>query len=229
LSPPLKPVSGLIEDHQLQQVAAIGGDRGVSAGLREVVTAGLLALKGEVALLAPISELHKLADKLATITGRTTPSGAIWAPTDEALPPVEMLDPSGAVVVTPQAVGLLAGAGALVLDMEAGAVIVRGDGGELQQLLELPDLAELAAMLPAVLQALARQAGGVRIACGLLAERTGTGSFRLSLQGVGPSCEPDVAFMFAAEVVALFARRVACTIRTRQQLEQALQQQEVKR
>lgn len=228
-SEPLQPISGLIPADHLEQVAAIGGSRGLSAGVRDTIAAGLLALRGDAAMLAPIGELHKLADKLATITGRTTPSGAIWAPTEEALPPVEMLDPSGAVVVTPQAVGLLAGAGALVIDMEAGAVIVRGDGGELQQPLELADLAELAAMLPAVLQALARQAGGVRIACGLLAERTGTGSFRLSLQGVGPSCEPDVAFMFAAEVVALFARRVACTIRTRQQLEQALQQQEVQR
>jgi hypothetical protein len=227
LSPPLKPVTGLIEDYQLQQVAAIGGARGLSAGVRDVLTAGLLALQGDVALLAPVDQLHQLADRLAMISGRTTPSGAIWAPTEEALPPVEMLDPDGAVIVTPQAVGLLAGAAALVLDTEAGAIIVRGDGGELQQPLELPDLAALAAMLGAGLQALSRGPGVVQLPCGLTAERTGTSAFRIAFQGVGPTTEPDVAFTFAAEVAALFARRVTSTLRTRQQLEETLHQQEV--
>jgi hypothetical protein len=226
-SEPLHQISGLIPADHLSQVAAIGGARGLSAGVRDTIAAGLLALRGDAAMLAPISELHQLADKLATITGRTTPSGAIWAPTEEALPPVEMLDPDGAVIVTPQAVGLLAGAAALVLDTEAGAIIVRGDGGELQQPLELPDLAALAAMLGAGLQALSRGPGVVQLPCGLTAERTGTSAFRIAFQGVGPTTEPDVAFMFAAEVAALFARRVTSTLRTRQQLEETLHQQEV--
>ena len=59
MPPPLEHVSGLITPHQKQQIEAIGGDAGVSAGLRTAITAGLLALQGDCALIQPIDELRE--------------------------------------------------------------------------------------------------------------------------------------------------------------------------
>lgn len=111
----------MVSEHQLQQIVDIGGSEGVSAGLRSVVSAGLLA---------PVSELHQLADKLAKIQGRRTTAGGWWAPTEDALPEPGELDPAGSVLVTPAAVGLL-GDGALSIDLAAGEIAGRVSGHEI--------------------------------------------------------------------------------------------------
>ena len=223
MSPPLKNVSGMVSEHQLQQIAAIGGDAGVSAGLRSVVSAGLLALQGDAALLAPVSELHQLADKLAKIQGRRTPAGAWWAPTREALPSPDQLDPAGAVLVTPGAVALI-GDGCLVVDVEAGEITANIGGHEVNASIDLNELAGPAALLPASLAGLAMAGTGRRdIGQGLTAERTADDLFRITLQGVGCQCCPSLAQTFAAELAGLVARSTHRAALTRQQLNRVLE------
>lgn len=223
MPPPTVHVSGRIAPHQLEQIAAIGGDEGVSAGLREVVTAGLLALKGDCALIRPVSELHQLADRLALIQGRITPAGAWWAPTREALPSPDQLDPAGAVLVTPMAVGLV-GDGCLIVDLEAGEITATLSGHETSASVDLNELAGPAALLPASLAGLGLAGPGRRdLGHGLSAERTADDLFRITLQGIGARCCPTLAQTFAAELLGLVARASYRAARTRQQLNRVLE------
>ncbi len=223
MSEPLKHVSGLVAPHQLQQLQAIGGDRGLSAGLRDVVSAGLLALQGDCALIRPVAELHALAERLAQIQGRTTPAGAWWAPTREALPSPDQLDPAGAVLVTPQAVGLIAD-GAVVIDLEAGELAANLAGHEVNTPIDLQDLAGPAALLPASLAGLAGAGPGRReLGLGLAVERTADDLCRVTLQGIGARCAPDTAQVFAAELVGLVARATRASAVARQQLNRQLE------
>jgi hypothetical protein len=222
LSPPLKPVTGLIEDYQLQQVAAIGGARGLSAGVRDVLTAGLLALQGDVALLAPVDQLHQLADRLSLITGRRTPSGAWWAPSPEALPGPELLHQSGAVLATPSAVGLI-GDGCLMVDLGEGRIIATRGNHETQIEIDLSDLIAPAALLPSSMAGLAAAGAGRRdIGIGLTIERLPSNAVVLALQGCGPLCTPDHAMSFSAELLALICRHSARSVATREQLNRQL-------
>jgi hypothetical protein len=224
LSPPLKNVSGMVPEHQLQQITAIGGDAGVSAGLRTAVSAGLLALAGDVALLAPVSELLALSDRLATVTGRKTPAGAHWCPTGESLPPRDALDPHGAVVVMPQSVGLIAGDSALVVDLGDALIVARQGNQEVTASIDLAELAGPAALLPASLAGLALAGPGRRdLGGGLAVERTGSDQLRISLQGLGVNCPPDVGQVFAAELCSLVARAATASIAARIELERTLQ------
>jgi len=223
LSPPLRHVSGLIPEHQLEQIQAIAAGRGVSAGLRDVITAGLLALQGDCALVAPVSELHELADKLAKIQGRTTPAGAWWAPTREALPSPDQLEPSGAVLVTPGAVALL-GDGSLIIDLGAGEITANLGGHEVNTTVDLSELAGPAALLPASLAGLAGAGPGRRdIGLGLAVERTADNLCRVTLQGIGARCTPDTAQTFAAELVGLVARTARASAQTRVELNRRLE------
>jgi hypothetical protein len=225
MSPPKEHISGLIHPHQREQIEAIGGDRGISAGLRDVVTAGLLALRGDAALIAPIEELQTLAYQLARITGRTTPAGAIWAPTPEAMPQPSELDPTGAVVATPGAVGLL-GDGAVVIDMKNGTITTNSGGHEISVPVELGDLVHPVALLPATLAGLAAAGPGRReLGLGLAVERTGDGLCRVTLQGVGVSATPQAAQTFAAELLGLIARATRQSAAARVALERQLQQE----
>jgi hypothetical protein len=220
--PPLENVSAKIPPHQREQIAALAGNRGLSAGLRDVITAGLLALKGDCALIAPIDELRELADRLARIQGRRTPAGAWWAPTSEALPNPKDLEPGGAVLVTPQAVALIAD-GALVIDMEAGQITGTLAGHEVNISIDLSELAGPAALLPASLAGLAAAGPGRReLGLGLAVERTADNLCRVTLQGIGARCSADIAQTFAAEVAGLVARSARASFDTRLQLEQAL-------
>lgn len=225
MPPNLQPVAGLIPEHQKQQITALGGEAGVSAGLRDVVTAGLLALQGDCALIRPIDELRDLASRLARIAGRRTPAGGWWAPTPEALPSHEELDSGGAVLVMPQSVGLVAG-GALVIDLEAGVITASNNDSTDSQInarIDLGDLVAPAAVLPAALTGLAIAGPGRRdLGLGLAIERTGDNLCRLTLQGVGPSCDAQLAHCFASELLGLVARSARASFATRQQLEQAL-------
>lgn len=223
MPPPLETVSAKIPQHQRQQIASLAGDRGLSTGLRDVITAGLLALQSDVALLAPVDELRELADRLARIQGRRTPAGAWWAPSRDALPNPEALDPGGAVVVTPGAVGLI-GDGCVVIDLQAGAITGTLAGHEVSAAVDLSELAGPAALLPASLAGLAAGGPGRReLGLGLAVERTTDNLCRVSIQGIGARCSVDVAQTFAAEVVGLVARAAKASFVARQQLEQALQ------
>ncbi len=225
MSPPLEHVSGLITPHQKQQIEAIGGDAGVSAGLRTAISAGLLALQGDCALIRPIDELRELADRLAFVQGRRTPAGGWWAPTPEALPSHEELDSGGAVLVMPKSVGLVAG-GALVIDLEAGLITASNNDSPDSQInarIDLGDLVAPAAVMPAALTGLAIAGPGRReLGLGLAIERTGSNHCLLTLQGVGARCDAGLAHTFAAELLGLVARSAQASFATRQQLEQVL-------
>jgi hypothetical protein len=190
-----------------------------------VVTAGLLALQGDCALIRPIDELRDLASRLARIQGRRTPAGAWWAPTPEALPSHEELDSGGAVLVMPRSVGLVAG-GALVIDLEAGVITASNNDSPDSQInaqIDLGDLVAPAAVLPAALTGLAIAGPGRReLGLGLAIERTGDGLCWLTLRGVGARCDAQLAHCFAAELLGLVARSARASFATRQQLEQAL-------
>jgi hypothetical protein len=223
VSPPLETVSARISQHQRQQLEAIGGERGLGAGLREVVTAGLLALTCDVALLSPVDELLELADKLAKIQGRQTPAGAWWAPSRDALPSPDQLDPAGAVLVTPRAVGLI-GDGGVVIDLENGEIAATLAGHEVREPFDLHDLAAVAALLPAALAGLAGAGPGRRdLGHGLAVERSADSLCRISLKGIAARCAPDVAQTFAAELVGLVARGARASTQTRLQLNRALE------
>lgn len=225
MSPPLEHVSGLIPQHQREQITALGGDAGVSAGLRTAISAGLLALRGDCALIQPIDELRDLASRLARIQGRRTPAGGWWAPTREALPTPEQIDHHGAVLVMPQSVGLVAG-GALVIDLESGLITAssaESPGSPITAEIALDDLVAPAAVLPAALTGLAIAGPGRReLGLGLAIERTGDNLCLLTLQGVGARCDAGLAHTFAAELLGLVARSARASFATRQQLEQAL-------
>jgi hypothetical protein len=225
MPPNLQPVAGLIPEHQKQQIEALGGEAGVSAGLRTAITAGLLALQGDCALIRPIDELRDLASRLARIQGRRTPAGAWWAPTPEALPTAEQLDHQGTVLVMPQSVGLLA-AGALVVDLADGVITASNaetPGAQITAAIGLDDLVAPAALLPAALTGLAIAGPGRReLGLGLAIERTGGNHFLLTLQGAGARCDADLIHVFAAELLGLLARSARASLATRQQLNRAL-------
>jgi hypothetical protein len=213
----------MIAPHQLEQITAIGGSEGISSGLRTVVSAGLLALQSDMALLQPVEDLMVLADRLATITGRKTPAGAWWAPTREALPPTDELDPHGAVIVTPWAVGLL-GDGCLVVDLEAGQISANIGGHEVNASIDLNELVGPAVLLPASIAGLAMAGPGRRdLGHGLTAERTADDLFRVSLQNIGARCCPSAAQTFAAELLGLVTRATHRSAMAREQLNRVLE------
>jgi hypothetical protein len=222
--PPLETISAKIPQHQREQIAAFAGDRGLSAGLRDVIASGLLVLSPvDAAPPPPADELRDLADRLARIQGRRTPSGAWWAPTREALPAPEDLEPGGAVLVTPRQVALIAD-GSVLVDLAAGEISAAHTGHESRASVEINDLAGPVALLPAALAGLAAAGPGRRdLGLSLAVERTTDNLCRLSLQGIGARCSVDIAATYAAELLGLMARSARASFDTRQQLEQAFQ------
>jgi hypothetical protein len=219
VSPPLETISAKIPQHQREQIAAFAGDRGLSAGLRDVIAAGLLVMLPDAAPSQPTDELRELADRLARIQGRRTPAGGWWAPTAAALPAAEDLEPGGAVLVTPRQVALIAG-GSVMVDLVAGQITVRDADHESRVSIDLSELAAPAALLPAALAGLAATGPGRRdLGLGLAVERTPDHVCRLSLQGVAVRCSPDIATTYAAELLGLMARSARLSFDTRLQLE----------
>jgi hypothetical protein len=222
----LRHISGLIPEHQLQQITAIGGDRGVSAGLRETISAGLLALAGDAALLAPVEELQALVTRLSFITGRRTGSGALWCPDGcQSLPPAEGLSPDGEVVATPDAVALLADSAALVVDLGEGLILARENGAEISSHVCLGSLMPLAANIaPVIVKLGAAGPGRLQLDSTVTLERTGTGAVRLSAEGVGVTAPVETVLSFAAELLSLATRSAARSVATREALERQLQE-----
>lgn len=220
MSPPLKPVSGLISAEDLAAVAAIGGERGVSAGLRDVVSAGLSALNSDAALMLPVAQLEALADRLARVTGRKLPSGAWWAGCDQAMPEPEQLDRHGDVVVSPGRVVLAGEQGALMADA-GGRQLAAQDGDQhSSQPVELAELAGVAGMLTAGLVRLAQTGPGGRISlgCGLTLERLEAGPGRVSLHSVGVVASMPALWMLAAELTGLVSAGISEGIEIRSRL-----------
>jgi hypothetical protein len=217
-----------VAPHQLQQLQAIGGDRGVSAGLRDVISAGLLARAGDAALLAPVEELQALVTRLSFISGRRTGSGALWCPDGcQSLPPAEGLNPVGEVVATPDAVALLAGCCALVVDLGEGLILARENGREISSHVCLGSLMPLAANIaPAICRLGDSGPGRVPLDPTVALERTGTGAVRLSAQGVGVVAPVEVVLSFGAELLSLATRSAARSVATREALERQLQEVE---
>jgi len=224
MSLPLTHVSGLIASHQRQQIEAIGGTAGVSAGLRDVVTLGLLALQSDMALLSPVDELQQLVTRLSFITGRRTPSGAWWCPSNPALPPADQLNPVGDVVASVDAVALIAANAALVVDLEEGLILARENGREISSQCCLGSIMPTAASLaPAICRLSATGPGRVHLDSSVILERTGTGAVRLSAQGVGVIAPAEVVLGFAAELLSLCARTAAKSMAVRESLNRALE------
>jgi hypothetical protein len=219
LSPPLKPVSGLIEPHQLEAITAIGGDRGVSAGLRDVVALGLAAVDSDAALLLPVDQLRAMADRLDRVTGRKLPSGAWWAGCDAAMPQPAQLDRSGDVVVSPGRVVLAGEAGAIMADAGGRQLAAQDNDRHSSQPVELAELAGVAGMLSAGLVRLAQSGPGrIELGCGLTLERLEAGPGRLTLHGVGVVATMPALWMFAAEITALVAGGISEGIEIRSRL-----------
>lgn len=215
----------MIPEHQLQQIAAIGADRGVSAGLRDTISAGLLALAGDAALLAPVEELQALVTRLSFITGRRTGSGALWCPDGcQSLPPPEGLNPAGEVISTPDAVALLSGSCALVVDLGEGLILARQAGQEISAAITLGSLMPLAANIAPAILRLSDGPGRVPLDPTVALERTGTGAVRLSAQGVGVVAPVEVVLSFGAELLSLATRSAARSVATREALERQLQE-----
>ena len=225
MSPPLSHVSGLIPPAHLQAIADIGGADGVSAGLRTVVAAGLATISGDApATLAAVDELQRLADRLAAITGRHTPSGAWWAPSDAAMPEREQLAPMGDVVASPRRVVLAGSTGALMVDLQAGSLEAQNGTACAVTPLELRDLVGVAAMLPCALVRLSNIGPGVEtLADHFTVSRLDCGLVRLTLRGVSVEAHAQAALAFGVELLGLVCRGVADGIAVRQQLDRQLE------
>ncbi len=210
LSEPLRHVSGLVAPHQLEQIQAIGGSEGISAGLRTVVSAGLLALQSDMALLQPVADLQALVNQLSYIQGRRTPCGAWWCPTDQSLPSMDQIDPRGAVIAQPAAVALITGNAALMVDAENSVLRIQEGSREQTIDAEIGVLTGPICRLPAVAAHLAHNGPGrIELGVGLWLELLPSGDVRLSAKGLGVLCNFTTLLGFASEALSL-ATRVAC-------------------
>jgi hypothetical protein len=212
-------------DHLLQ-LQQLGGPDGVSCGLRLVVATGLAALDGQSPSLSEaVDHLHRVAAELASITGRRTPAGAWWAPSEAAAPEPDQIDARGDVVVAPHGVALVAGAAALSVDFQAGQLGVVDAGRELVGAIDVQLLAPAVALIaPALLGLAAAGPGRRELGCGLAIERLGNNEVAITLQGIGPVVPAAVAWQWAAEMLSLVARGFAASVATRCDLERQLQE-----
>jgi hypothetical protein len=227
--PPLVPVSGLVEPGHRDLIVALGGEQGVSAGLRLIVAAGAAATRSPSSpVLQELDALRGLADRLAGVLGRQTPSGAWWAPSDDAMPPPELLADTGDVVASPERV-VLAGApaagvvGALALDLTAWRLELQEGERVASVAMELGQFAPLATMFgPALVQLAASGPSVVELTLGVSLRRQASGMVRAELNGVGAVVSATAALSFAAEAVSLLARHVEASANARAALEASL-------
>ena len=229
MSPPGEPlmrVSGLVPADHLLQLQEIGGPHGVSSGLRLVVATGLAALDGQSPSLSEaVDHLDRVAAELAAISGRRTPAGAWWAPTEAAAPSAEQLDPRGDLVATPAGVAVMAGAAALSIDLAAGELAAVAGGRDLIAPVDVQQLAPAVALIaPALIGLSAAGPGRRELGCGLAVERLGSDEVSITLQGLGPVVLPSTAWRWGAELLSLVARGFDASIATRCELERQLQE-----
>jgi len=228
MSPPREPlmrVSGLVPADHLLQLQQIGGRDGLSCGLRLVVATGLAALDGQTPSLSEaVDHLDRVAAELAAVTGRRTPCGAWWAPSEAAAPEADQLDPRGDVIATPTGVVLVAGTSSLSVDLEAGQLAVIAAGRELCGPVDVQLLAPAVALIaPALLGLAAAGPGRRELGCGLAVERLGSDEVSITLQGLGPVVPAAVAWRWSAEMHGLVARGLATSVATRTALNRQLE------
>jgi hypothetical protein len=180
-------------------------------------------------MLRELDTLRHLAARLAGILGRQTPSGAWWAPSDDALPSAELLSPHGDVVASPERVvlsGLAAGgaAGGLAIDLTDWRLEAQEGERAVSLPLDLPKFASLAASLGTGLILLAAAGGPEETeVCDLLKLEALPGGIRFQVSGgVGCVVPFNVAVSFAAETMGLLSRQVESECSTRMGLESAL-------
>lgn len=168
--PPLVPVSGLVDPGHRDLIVALGGEQGVSAGLRLIVAAGAAATRSPSSpVLQELDALRGLADRLAGVLGRQTPSGAWWCPSDDCWPAPELLSADGDVVSSPKRV-VLAGsvvggvAGALAVDLETWRLEAQQSDRVASVALELGTFAPLVGTIaPGLIQLAATGPGPVEL------------------------------------------------------------------
>lgn len=196
----------------VEQLDSINGDN------RSEAIRTLLCLGAELAADPTFGarlQLSNLVDRidavLTALPGTRTPSGARWSATPEGLPDPSTLA-APCVVACPVGVLVVGLGGVLLIDSEAGSLLVVADNGQEHcQPLELPQLARLAAELPAALVAVATGGPGSGVQClnsGLKLCRPGNGHLRLELGDVALSVSANDGWRLAAEVTALLARRL---------------------
>lgn len=227
MSPPLARITAAIPAQHRDELEALGGPEGISAGARMAISAGLSALRAgdpmATAGLLP-EELHALADRLASITGRRTGAGAYWCPTPEALPGPEALHNRDTVIAMPHALMLVAPDGAIALDLAAGEMCISVDGGEITTELELEGaVGALAHHLPQILMSLMRD-GGFRHLAGLRFSTHPDYGLEIAHRGLALHTSIDAGYQFAAEVLSLWTRHARRSAQTRMALEQRLQE-----
>lgn len=215
----------MIPPDHLQAIAKISGNDGMSAGLRAVVAAGLAVLQGDApATLAAVDELDRLADRLASITGRRTPSGAWWAPNDAAMPERTQLAPQGDVVASPNRVVLAGASGALMVDLNHQAMEAQDPMHAASQPVDLHQLIGLAVLLPAAIIRLANTGPGrEEVADGLTVERRDSGSIVFNLRGVITTSTVAPALQFCSELLSLATRGIQSAVDIRAALDRQLQ------
>jgi hypothetical protein len=225
MSPPLARVSAAIPSSQRDELEALGGPDGISAGVRMAVAAGLSALRaGDPAATAclPLEELHALADRLASVTGRRTPSGALWCPSPDSLPDLDSLV-GDEVLVCPHGLVLVGGDHALSLDMEVGEVRWVIGNGEVATPITLEELGLAACLLPSALAGLAAAGHGSRmLPPGMRLAISPDRDLELSHRGAAIRLGFDAAWILASEVVSLWTRRCRLSAEARQTLERQL-------
>lgn len=225
MSPPLVPVSGLLPPEHVAAIRRLGGDEGVSSGLRLVVAAGLSAIAGgDAAVGDAVDELAGLVDRLAAVTGRRTPSGAWWCPSDAALPDRNRLAADGAVVAAERRVVLAGASGALMVDMQHCALEAQNGSNTATQPLELRELVSIAALLPAALVRLSNNGPGhEQLMEGFTVARLDTGNVRFVLHHLPVESSGIAALSFSAELLGLVARAVGDGIAVRERLNRQLE------
>lgn len=225
MPPPMEHVSGLIPPDHHRAIAEIGGTDGISAGLRAVVAAGIATLQGDgPAILGAVDELERLTDRLAAVVGRTTVSGAWWAPSDAAMPEREQLAPMGDVVASPARVVLAGSTGALLVDLKSGSLEAQNGTACAVVPLELRDLVGVAAILPAALVRLSNLGPGTEtLADHFTVARLDCGLVRFTLRGVNVEAHAQAALSFGVELLALVCRGVADGIAVREALNRQLE------
>jgi hypothetical protein len=218
---PCQLVSFAVRPDDLSFVATLPGTR--SANLREVVSVGVQTMKGQPLAPQAVADLRRIVDRLEALTART-PTGAWWAPTPEAMPSPDLLEPFD-LVVMPVGLLLVAPNAALSFDMQEATCTLQGaNHGALTIGCEPRDLIHLAAQfLPAVLQQ-AHEPTACELPLGMVLQHGSDDVIRLTLEGLPITLPLDLALAMAAELSSLAARSVSATMQRRVALEQALQE-----
>lgn len=224
MSPPLVKISTVVAPAVRAELERLGGEDGISSAARIVIGLGLKALHADPDDLArcPIEDLRQITDALAAVTGRHSPAGGWWCPTDAALPDPNLLDPRGDCIVTPNLV-LLAGAeGSFLVEADPASARL-GQGNNAATLpLDVEQLPNFAVMFSAAVLGACNSRTPRSTPGGLAVELLENGVIAFAVAGVMVTASVPSALVFAAELHGLAAHRVARSVMAREALERQL-------